>query len=67
MQGQLETAPGGEPEHSLLRGEKMDKWEVCGLEVSARELVVAEGTKPVQRYVNTALGHDFGLPTQPAN
>lgn len=45
----------------------MDKWEVCGLEVSARELVVAEGTKPVQRYVNTALGHDFGLPTQPAN
>jgi len=35
----------------------MDKWEVCGLEVSARELVVAEGTKPVQRYANTAAGH----------
>lgn len=35
----------------------MDKWETCGLEVSARELVVAQGTGTVQRYANTAPGH----------
>lgn len=35
----------------------MDKSGSCGLEVSARELVVAEEAKSVQRYANTAAGH----------
>jgi transposase len=35
----------------------MDKIEVCGLEVSARELVVAMEGKTVQRVANTAAGH----------
>lgn len=35
----------------------MDKWEACGLEVSAQELVVAEEIGAVQRYANTAAGH----------
>jgi len=35
----------------------MDKWEACGLEVSAQELVVAEEIGAVQRYPNTEAGH----------
>ena len=35
----------------------MDKMAVCGLEVSARELVVAMVGKPVQRTANSAAGH----------
>ena len=35
----------------------MDKIAVCGLEVSARELVVAMEGKTVQRVANTAAGH----------
>ena len=35
----------------------MDKMAVCGLEVSARELVVAMVGKPVQRAANSAAGH----------
>jgi transposase len=35
----------------------MDKMEVCGLEVSARELVVGREGKTVQRVANTAAGH----------
>lgn len=35
----------------------MDKWEACGLEVSARELMVATEERAVQRYANSAAGH----------
>ena len=38
----------------------MDKWEACGMEVSARELVVAIEGGPagrLQRFANTAAGH----------
>lgn len=35
----------------------MDKIAICGLEVSARELVAAMGGKGVQRVANTAAGH----------
>jgi hypothetical protein len=35
----------------------MDKIAGCGLEVSARELVVALEDQRVQRYANTAAGH----------
>src|SRR5579864_7844509 len=36
----------------------MDKWMACGVEVSARELVVAvEGEGRVQRFANTEAGH----------
>ena len=39
----------------------MDKTEACGIEVSARELVVAlaenKGAVRLQRFANTELGH----------
>lgn len=36
----------------------MDKWMACGIEVSARELMVAiEGEGRVKRFANTAAGH----------
>lgn len=36
----------------------MDKWVACGLEVSARELMVAvEGEERVRRFANTVEGH----------
>jgi len=41
----------------------MDKIAGCGLEVSARELVVALGDQRVQRYANTAAGHGKLLET----
>jgi transposase len=44
----------------------MDKQEVCGIEVSARELVVALGTAGgmrLRRFANTAVGHQALLRT----
>lgn len=35
----------------------MDKWVACGLEVSARELVVVVDGKKAQRFANTLAGH----------